>query len=319
MFSRLIASFSLLLLLGCRVSSHPVAPAASLAPASSQPAALSLPSALASPGPIVFETVVAADWVVDRGGLINLEHPRAKAAGLAKGNEPIQIYFYALRHPTQGLFLVDTGVERALRDAPKDAAIRGLVASFIKMETLKVHQDTRSWLEAQTESVRGVFLTHLHADHVMGLPDLPQETPLYVGPGESRARAAMNAATRRTYRRLLADRPALQEWRFAPDAAGQFDGLVDIFGDGSAWAISVPGHTAGSVAYLLRTTRGPVLLVGDTCHTSWGWENEVEPGSFTADQEQNAAQLSRLRRLVAANAGIEVHLGHQALPSGTPQ
>jgi hypothetical protein len=64
---------------------------------------------------------------------------------------------------------------------------------------------------------------------------------------------------------------------------------------------------------LVRTTRGPVLLVGDTCHTAWGWENGVEPGSFTSDHEENAKNLERLRRFVAAHPEIEVHLGHQSL------
>lgn len=46
--------------------------------------------------------------------------------------------------------------------------------------------------------------------------------------------------------------------------------VVDIFVDGSAFAISVPGHTPGSTAYVLRATKGPILLTGETCHTRWG-------------------------------------------------
>jgi hypothetical protein len=33
---------------------------------------------------------------------------------------------------------------------------------------------------------------------------------------------------------------------------------------------------------LARTTTGPVLLTGDTCHTRWGWDNSVEPGTSRA-------------------------------------
>ena len=39
--------------------------------------------------------------------------------------------------------------------------------------------------------------------------------------------------------------------------------------------------------------RGPVLCTGDTSHTRWGWENGVEPGTYTADQAQNADSLER--------------------------
>jgi glyoxylase-like metal-dependent hydrolase (beta-lactamase superfamily II) len=40
---------------------------------------------------------------------------------------------------------------------------------------------------------------------------------------------------------------------------------VDIFGDGSFWAISVPGHTDDDIAYLIN---GPtaILLTGDASH-----------------------------------------------------
>jgi hypothetical protein len=40
---------------------------------------------------------------------------------------------------------------------------------------------------------------------------------------------------------------------------------VDLFGDGSLWAISVPGHTDDDVAYLINSAT-PVLLTGDASH-----------------------------------------------------
>ena len=67
----------------------------------------------------------------------------------------------------------------------------------------------------------------------------------------------------------------------------------------------------GSTAYLLRTPRGPVLLTGDACHTRWGWDHQVEPGSFSSDVPRSAESLARLERLVAEHPGVEVRLGHQ--------
>ncbi len=110
--------------------------------------------------------------------------------------------------------------------------------------------------------------------------------------------------------RLLRDRP-LRAWQFRPDPQGKFEGIMDVFGDGSMFAISVPGHTPGSVAYLIRTPQGPVLLTGDTSHTRWGWDHTVEPGDFTDDHERNLQNLQRLKALVASYPGIEVRLGHQ--------
>jgi glyoxylase-like metal-dependent hydrolase (beta-lactamase superfamily II) len=105
----------------------------------------------------------------------------------------------------------------------------------------------------------------------------------------------------------------VREWPYAPDSDGRFAGVVDIFGDGSVWALSVPGHTPGSTAYLVRTPGGPKLLVGDASHTSWGWIHGVEPGTFSADRPRSAESLATLRDLVRDHPAIEVYLGHQQL------
>jgi glyoxylase-like metal-dependent hydrolase (beta-lactamase superfamily II) len=269
------------------------------------------------PGPIEVETVNSTDWAVDRGGLINLGHPSARAAHLTDDPEPIQIYFHALHHPQRGLYIVDSGVERAMRDARERAAIRGFIASYMKIERMKFHAPLGDWLAAQSEPLRGIFLTHLHLDHVSGLPDAPHEVRIYTGPGEAGERTSTNIFVRSSIDRALAGHGPLEEWAFSADPDGRFAGVIDIFGDGSLWAIHVPGHTAGSTAYLARTPRGPVLLTGDCSHTVWGWQHDVEPGSFTADHAKNADSLARLRRLVKEHPAIDVRLGHQSLPART--
>jgi N-acyl homoserine lactone hydrolase len=158
-----------------------------------------------------------------------------------------------------------------------------------------------------------VLLTHLHADHVSGMPDVPRGTPIYLGPQEAKARGMLNALSQGLTDRLLEGHSPISEWQFHPDPDARFDGVIDVFGDGSLWAIHVPGHTAGSTAYLARTAQGPVLMVGDTSHTAWGWKNSVEPGTFTADQTRNAEQIKRLQALAAEHPRLSVRLGHQSL------
>ena len=295
----------------CAATGHAVAPSMLGIPSGSA----ALVALLDQPGPLVVETVVSTSWVVDRSGLINLDHPRAREAGLKDGDEPIEVYFHVLRHPTRGTFLVDTGVERALRDDPAHVAIGGLVKHFMHLEKMALERPLGDWLAASRVKLEGVFLTHLHLDHVAGLPDLARATPVYVGPGEAHQTSVLNLATRGTLDQELEGLPPLSEWPYRPDPQGAFEGVVDVFGDGSLFALWVPGHTAGSTAYLARTPGGPVLLVGDTCHTAWGWEHDVEPGSYTADHPANALSLARLRKLVAEHPGIDVRLGHQRLPA----
>lgn len=291
----------------CAVTSHPV----EHAKLGTQRSTADLLRVIDLPGSVELTTVNSADWAIDRAGLLDLEDPKAKAAGLKDGREPIQLYFHALRHPTEGLFLIDTGVERALRDAPKEAAVRGMVTRVMHFDALKIHQPLGDWLALQPDAVKGVFLTHLHVDHVMGMRDVPSVTPVYTGPGEADERTLMHAFVRGHTNRALEGKPALREWQFDEwDAAG-FRGVLDVFGDGSVWALYTPGHTPGSVSYLVRTPQGPVLLVGDTCHTRWGWDHGVTPGSFSEDHDENARSLDALEKLVAAHPRIDVRLGHQ--------
>jgi N-acyl homoserine lactone hydrolase len=292
---------------GCAATSHATRPS-SLGTARRSADLLAV---IDKPGPVEVETIVSTEWAVARSGLINLDSPKAKAAKLEDGDEPIEVFFHVVRHPRFGTFLVDTGVERALRDEPNRAAVRGLVAEVMHLEKMSFDKPLGDWLGQRSEPVRGVFFTHLHLDHVAGAQDLPKSTPLYAGPGETQATAFLNLFTRESIDRALEGLPEVGEWTFRPDPDGRFAGVVDVFGDGSLWALWTPGHTPGSTAYLARTPRGPVLLTGDTSHTRWGWENDVEPGSFTGDHAKNIESLERLRRLVKEHPGIDVRLGHQ--------
>jgi N-acyl homoserine lactone hydrolase len=291
---------------GCAASTHAARPAAIGAVSS----AGAMEALIDRPGPVEVETVVGVDWAVTRAGLINLDAPAAKAAHLTDGDEPIQIFVHVLRHPTRGTFLIDTGVTRQLIDDPSGAGVAWPVRKALHVEKMKLGTDTAALL-AREPPLAGVLLTHLHLDHVSGMRDVPRGTPIYSGPRETRDREFTYLFTQGTIDRQLEGQAPIQEWHFEADPSGRFAGVTDIFGDGSVFAILVPGHTAGSVAYLVRTPKGPVLFTGDTCHTRWGWEHDVEPGSFSGDRPQNRVSLANLRALVARHPEIDVRLGHQ--------
>ena len=293
--------------LACAASHHPTTPA-ELGHVSTSDSML---AQIREPGPVELETIEAADWVVARSGLINLEHPNALAAELEDGDEPIEVYFHVLRHPQYGMFIVDTGVETGFRNPDGNERIGFLMESAMRTSALEIHVTTSEWLAEQAEPLAGVFLTHLHLDHVMGLPDVPAHTPVYVGPGETTASSFLNLFTRGTIDRMIENADALREWPFEADPDDRFAAIIDVFGDQSVWAIHVPGHTPGSTAFLVRTPSGPKLLVGDACHTRWGWENGVEPGTFSLDRPRSVQSLAGLRELAKQFPEMEVLLGHQ--------
>jgi N-acyl homoserine lactone hydrolase len=188
-----------------------------------------------------------------------------------------------------------------------------LVRRYMHPEKMKVRTDTAALLARLPTPLAGVFLTHLHLDHISGMPDVPRGTPIFAGPGEVEDRAFVNMFARGSVDGMLEGHRPIQEWAFQPDPGGRFAGVLDVLGDGSVIALWVPGHTAGTTAYVVRTPRGPVLLTGDACHTRWGWEHDVEPGTFSADRARSATSLAALRALAARHPAIDVRPGHQSL------
>jgi N-acyl homoserine lactone hydrolase len=266
------------------------------------------------PGPIDVETITSADWTLPLGGLVNLDSPAAKQAHMVEHPEPIQVFVHILRHPRFGTYLVDTGVSQELLNDLSGHGVSWLTRQVLPLDKMKLRNSTAQVVLRSGGSIQGVFFTHLHVDHIMGLPDLPPDVALYVGRGESTQRSFRNIVARGTTTKLLQDRAELQEWPFRFDRERKhlvIGDVVDIFGDGSAFAISVPGHTPGSTAYVLRTPQGAILLTGDTSHTRWGWDHGVEPGSYTADRPTNLESLLLLKALVARHTAIDVRFGHQ--------
>jgi glyoxylase-like metal-dependent hydrolase (beta-lactamase superfamily II) len=266
-----------------------------------------------TPGPIELETVASADWVADLSGLLNLKDPRAVQAGLIDHEEPIQIYTHLLRHPTQGFFMVDTGVSKRLVEDPAGVGVGWVVRQFGKIEKMQVREDALSAIKSAGVPLKGVFLTHLHLDHISGMPDVPNDVPFYTGPGEAAEKKFENFFVQGMENRFFDGRPAIREFQFKKDPDGKFEGIIDVFGDGALFAILTPGHTAGHVSYLARTPTGPVLLTGDACHTRWGWEHDVEPGSYTFDRESERKSLLALKALSERHPKLIVKLGHQPL------
>ncbi len=292
---------------GCVATSHPVVHSTLGRPSSSA----EMERLIDLPGPIELNTVASADWVAPLSGLLNLNSETAKKANLIDRQEPIQVYAHVLRHPQRGVYLVDTGVSQKLVDNPSKVGLNWLILKAIPIKDMKIRKSTAEMLNDVDGKLAGVFFTHLHIDHISGMPDIPGSVPLYIGPSETGEKSIVNLIVGGPTNELLEGKQLLQEWPFQSDPEQQFEGVVDIFGDGSVFAISAPGHTAGSVAYLVRTSHGPVLLTGDTCHTRWGWENTVEPGDFTRDASRNLINLKRLKALVARHPSIDVRLGHQ--------
>jgi glyoxylase-like metal-dependent hydrolase (beta-lactamase superfamily II) len=294
------ALFWSLFLSGCSASDAKVTPASL-----GQITTMDQLSAVANhAGPIRFAKHNAASWAVPLSGMLDLKHAKSKAAGFEDRDEEIQIFVYTIQHPVHGLYLIDSGVSEDFVDANNNPDISFLVEKAMNISTINVSTTTKSLLDRYGD-LKGVFLSHIHIDHIMGISDLNPDIPVFIGPGETNSKAFEHIVTRGTTNRLLAGITELREWQFDNNR------VVDVFGDGSLWAISSPGHTPGSTAYLVRSTEGPHLIVGDVSHTRWGWDNLVGPGSYSKNPETGMDSLLKLVSLAKKQNMLTVHPGHQ--------
>jgi len=166
---------------------------------------------------------------------------------------------------------------------------------------------------AEPGDVTAVFLTHSHADHI-GAWHLVRastfhlaatEVPRFLGRTGHRGWIPRMAAL------LPEDLPGPNEIRIEPFARD----TVFVFGPDTVRAFSVPGHTAGSTAYLFRG----VLFVGDAMSPRfWGGFNP--PRWFHADDaDAGARSLAALWPRVARYDVRWVCTAHARCARFTPQ
>jgi N-acyl homoserine lactone hydrolase len=261
-------------------------------------------ASLARPGVVTFRRLAFAHWTGGRGSFIDRDDPRTAVA--PKGSEDATIYAYVLDHPRFGRVLIDSGVSADLEPRLNPVMRRG-----VRDLNVRIDRTTAQWMRDQLP-LHAVFLTHLHFDHIGGLIDLPVTTPVYVGAGEAEDRNRINLLLGSPADAILKGYGPLREWVFRPDPDGVFEGVLDVFGDGSVWALKVPGHSPGSTAYLVNTTEGPKLVVGDAVSTRLGWEQAMPQPVPAASRAEAEASAGALRRFAAAYPTVEVFLGHQS-------
>jgi len=105
-------------------------------------------------------------------------------------------------------------------------------------------------------TIDSAIWSHWHWDHVGRPEKFPPSTEIIVGPG---SRPCLDAnLENRAVREISFDKSGLQ--------IGQLP-AIDLFGDGSLYLLSTPGHAVGHMCALARTTVTTfVFLGGDICH-----------------------------------------------------
>ena len=248
--------------------------------------------------------------VVHMDACLNLDPKSPKQAECDHTPRDLAVLVHWIHHPRLGDFLIDTGFDNSFTKHPPYGNYTEAMKLFNWLNGVTNRQQQGEDLSAQLARLkiqpRAVFFTHLHPDHTGGVPALGPQTEFIFGRLEANflARAAVaNHFSGKT-------RFSSLDFSSAPMMA-PLGPSIDLFGDGSVWAISVPGHTDDDIAYLVN---GPVplLLTGDASHFEWAFQAGVAPRGWNqAGTARGYQSLAQLRSFTRAYPSIRVVYGHE--------
>lgn len=215
-----------------------------------------------------------------------------------------------LSHPKYGHTLFDTGYGKLFWEATlsfPERIYRWLTPSYLhEKECLPFQLHARGIEELQL-----VFLSHLHADHIAGLFDLPR-FPRIITSAEAiknldkNRLATLLAGCPRKMRDALRSLPLettdnLPPIDLAPYGLGDFGKGYDLFGDKSALTVSLPGHGFGQTGlFLPYSSLGKVFLVADAIWSLEALQRNSPPPDLTLSRlGDREAYLSTFGKLFA--------------------
>jgi glyoxylase-like metal-dependent hydrolase (beta-lactamase superfamily II) len=181
-----------------------------------------------------------------------------------------------------------------------------MVKSYLGKGSQEPNTHIAAILDQENIQLEGVFLTHLHTDHTAGIVDLPKDIPYVAGKNERYLNFRFFMQSEH-----LAGIDALYEIDFAEGIdLPPLGKAVDLFGDGSLWAISSSGHSAGHVIFLVNGIDEQVLVTGDTCNTQYQFDTGIGSGTYSSDLEQAQVALDRIILFKERYPKVKLVYGH---------
>jgi glyoxylase-like metal-dependent hydrolase (beta-lactamase superfamily II) len=248
--------------------------------------------------------------VIHMDACLNLDPKSSKQSECNHVPRDLAVLVHWVHHPRFGDFLIDAGFDDSFTKHPPYGNYTEAMALFNWANGVTNWQsqgeDLASQLVRMNVHPKAVFFTHFHPDHTSGVPALNPQTEFIFGKLEptflARAAVANHFLGKSKFSSL--------DFSRAPTMA-PLGASIDVFGDGSLWAISVPGHTDDDVAFLVNGSP-PVLLTGDASHFEWAFKAGVAPrGWDQAGTARAYKSLASLRDFERAHPSVKIVYGHE--------
>jgi N-acyl homoserine lactone hydrolase len=259
---------------------------------------------LSHPQPITIRTYSTGIMQTTLSAIMNLEHKDAQDIKDVSIEIPVNVGI--IQHQEFGAYLIDAGLDKSYVHN-QHGTIRGLmVKSYLGKGSQEPNTHIAAILNRESIQLEGVFLTHLHQDHTAGIVDLPKDIPYVAGKNERYVNFRFFMQSDH-----LAGIDALYEIDFATGIElPPLGKAVDIFGDGSLWAISSSGHSAGHVIFLINGIDEQVLFTGDACNDHYQFETGIGPGFYSSDLEGGQEALERIILFKERYPEVKLVYGH---------
>jgi glyoxylase-like metal-dependent hydrolase (beta-lactamase superfamily II) len=253
-----------------------------------------------NPLAIALEAFTTGSVLINRRGTINPEHPRATDVEEEELEVPILSYW--IHHEEKGDYLLDAGLDAAFYQDLRG----GLEGSEVDEFHQEKDENIAHHLEEKGIRLEGVFFSHLHADHAAGQRELSKDIPYVVSKGE------YDDYTPEDHGGFLEGLEVLYEIDFSrAEEIPPLGPSVDLFGDGSLWAVLTPGHTRGHVSFLVNGYDGPVFLTMDAAFIRENLEVGVSPSDYTWDVEKAQETLEKIIIFLEEYPQVRVQPGHE--------
>jgi N-acyl homoserine lactone hydrolase len=254
------------------------------------------------PGTIKSRTLKAGSIKSRLSTVINLKNP-------APGNPAdktvmVPVLAHLLWHPEFDWFLIDTGLDSSF--TKPGGSFKGLLKTpyFKNRYLVNSGEGIDEQLAGLDIEPKALFITHAH-EHVSGVGVLPNGITRMCGAGEKDTNLFPLV-----YSTFFRDSP-FQTFDFGEAGTMPvFGKSLDIFGDGSLWALPTAGHTAGHISYLANTIAGLVFFTGDACISENGLKIGVEPGK-TDNPAAGRESFLKIKEFAGKYPQVRLVFGHE--------